>query len=122
MAEKMRVEEGGEKQYTPEQILEKEIRYGFAEYPLSPDEIERRIRLVVKEKGINPEVGPVIRKILKRMVATGPSADREIASLIAFCKLHNIPYAEDYSAEKLEEMERLYNYQVEGWIDLLSKK
>lgn len=121
MAENMRGREGGEKQHTPEEILEGEISYGFAEYPMTPDEIERRIRRV-KEKGINPDVPSVIRKVLKRMVATGLSADREIASLIVFCKLHNIPYEEDYSTEKFYEMERFYNHQVESWMDLLSKK
>ncbi len=111
--------EGGKR--TPEEEAEGILGVKFADGPLTPEEIERLFRKL-KNEGIEPNIGQVVRKVLKRMVATGLSADREIASLIVFCKLHNIPYEEDYSAEKLYEMERFYNHQVESWMKLLSKK
>lgn len=116
-----RMEEEGKREKTPEEILEAELYIGFANYPLTPDEIERMIRKL-ESGGIKPDVGKVVRRVLKCHVATGPSADREIASLIVFCKLHDIPYEEDYDAEQLREIERISNYQVKGWMDLYSKK
>ena len=115
----MRGEEGSEKK-TPEEYAEGFLRAKFAVDPLTPEEIERVFRNL-KDEGINPDVGQVVRKVLKRMVAIH-SADREAISLIAFCKLHNIPYEDDYSAGELERMGRFYNYGVEAWMDLLSKK
>ncbi|MFA5412975.1 MAG: hypothetical protein WC348_00295 [Patescibacteria group bacterium] len=118
MAENIRRE--GERKRTPEEIAEGTLMAGFASDPLTPEEIERVFRNL-KNEGVNPDVGQVVRKVLKRMVAVH-SADREAVSLIAFCKLHNIPYEDDYSAEELERMGRFYNYGVEAWMDLLSGK
>jgi len=118
MAENIRRE--GERKRTPEEIAEGTLMAGFASDPLTPEEIERVFRNL-KNEGVNPDVGQVVRKVLKRMVAVH-SVDREAVSLIAFCKLHNIPYEGDYSAEELERMGRFYNYGVEAWMDLLSGK
>ena len=90
---------GNEKEKTPEEILEGEIKYGFAEDPMSPDEIERRIRHV-KERGINPDVPPVIRKILKERVC-GHGDFREIESLLIFCEQQGI----FFDAKELDEIE-----------------
>jgi len=115
-----RIEEEGKKKRTPEEEFEGTLRAKFAAYPLTPEEIERIIR-DLKNKGVEPDVGQVVRKVLKDKIRKD-SDHREIISLIAFCKLHNIPYTDDYSAEELERMERFYNYGVEAWMDLLSKK
>ena len=111
----------GEGTRTPEETAEGILRAEFAANPLTPEEIERVFR-DLKSEGVNPDVSKVVRKVLKRMVAVGHSADREIESLIAFCELHNIPYKDDYSAEELYRMEISYNNGVEAWMDLLSKK
>jgi len=118
MAERLRGE--GEKERTPEEIFEGALRAKVAVSPLVPEEIERLIRDLGKE-GINPDVGKVVRKMLKDRISRN-SDHRDIITLIVFCKLHAIPYTDDYSAQELRRIKITYNYGVEPWMNLLSKK
>lgn len=98
MTENMRGE--GKRERTPEEIFEATLNYGFANYPLTPMEIERMIKNL-KEEEISPDVPSVIRKVLEEK--TNHQGDlREIESLVTFCEQHNI----SLDIRELDEIEQ----------------
>ncbi|MBI5071300.1 hypothetical protein HZB93_00150 [Candidatus Falkowbacteria bacterium] len=98
--------DGKERTVTGETILEETLRYKFAEYPLTVEEIETIINDLKKE-GVSAEVGQVIREVLKDKVRRHGDY-REIESLVAFCEKHGISYDADFSAEEVEKLNKIF--------------